>query len=128
MKRTFRSEQVSIIIPTCAAKGGFIQRCLETLRAHTSYDRYEIVCVENIPRERQKWRRWLTKHADRVVRAPDTFNWSHFNNIAAAQAAGHYLLFLNDDVEIIEPDWLNALLEQGARPEVGAAQSVVFAV
>ena len=49
---------------------------------------------------------------------PDAFNWSYFNNRGAAVAAGEYLLFLNDDIEIMQPDWLDAMLEHVQRPEV----------
>jgi glycosyltransferase involved in cell wall biosynthesis len=49
----------------------------------------------------------------------EPFNWARFSNLAAAQATGEYLLFLNDDIEITDPDWLDALIEQAQRPEVG---------
>src|SRR5207237_5530904 len=41
------------------------------------------------------------------------------NNLAAAEAKRDFLLFLNDDIEIIEPGWLDVLVEQAQRPEVG---------
>ena len=50
---------------------------------------------------------------------PDAFNWSRFNNLAAAATDSEYLLFLNDDIEITQDDWLDALLEHAQRPEVG---------
>jgi ADP-heptose:LPS heptosyltransferase/GT2 family glycosyltransferase len=117
-RRISKPRRVSIIVPTCAA-GGRIKICIETLRALTSYRDYEIVCIENIPAERRKWKRWLGKNADIVIETDEPFNWSRYNNIAAARAGGKYLLFLNDDTEIIEPDWLEALLEHAQRPEVG---------
>ena len=55
---------------------------------------------------------------DKLVPMPDAFNWSYFNNRGAAVAAGEYLLFLNDDIEIMQPDWLDAMLEHVQRPEV----------
>ena len=65
------------------------------------------------------WRVWLQQNADRVIEIPEPFNWSRFNNIAAAATDSEYLLFLNDDVEITQDDWLDALLEHAQRPEVG---------
>jgi ADP-heptose:LPS heptosyltransferase/GT2 family glycosyltransferase len=109
---------VSIVIPTCAAKG-MIKRCVDTLRDVSSYRNFEIVCIENIPPENDGWRTWLQQNADRVLSTNEPFNWSRFNNLAAAEARGEFLLFLNDDVEIIEPNWLDALLEHAQRPEVG---------
>ena len=61
----------------------------------------------------------MKRNADRVVEYPAAFNWSKLNNLGAAAAAGEYLLFLNDDVEAVEPRWLHALLEHAERPEVG---------
>jgi ADP-heptose:LPS heptosyltransferase/GT2 family glycosyltransferase len=109
---------VSIIIPTCAAQG-LIKTCIETLRRLTRYRDYEIVCIENIPAKDRKWRGWLRRNADRVISPQEAFNWSRFNNLAAAAAKGQYLLFLNDDVEIIDPGWLDALVAEAQRPEVG---------
>ncbi len=110
---------VSIVIPTCAARG-LVRICIESLRKLTAYRHYEIVAVENIPAERSEWKTWLREHADRVIQAPSVFNWSRYNNLAAAEARGEFLLFLNDDIEVIDPQWLDVLVEQAARPEVGA--------
>lgn len=120
IKRVLKPGRVSIIIPTCAA-GGHIKTCLETLRANTTYQDYEIVCIENIPPSERDWKDWVRGHADVVIETGEQFNWSRYNNEAARRAGGQYFLFLNDDVEIIEPDWLQSLLEQVQRPEVGIA-------
>jgi O-antigen biosynthesis protein len=110
---------VSIIIPTCAADGR-IKTCVETLRSRTRYQNFEIICVENIPAAHGHGRQWLATNVDKVVSTTgEPFNWSRFNNLAAQQAAGDFLVFLNDDVEIIADDWLDALLEHARRPEIG---------
>src|SRR5207237_9985959 len=103
---------------TCATRG-MIKTCIETLRRLTAYPNYEIVCIENIPPAESHWRDWLRANADWVISTEEPFNWSRFNNLAAAQATGEFLLFLNDDIEIIDPDWLDTLLEHAQRPEVG---------
>ena len=110
---------VSVIIPTCAARG-LIKTCIETLRGKTAYRNFEVICVENIPAAQRHWGEWLHQNADTVVTTRGPFNWSRFNNLAAREARGEFLLFLNDDVEIIEPDWLDALLAHAERPEIGA--------
>jgi O-antigen biosynthesis protein len=110
--------KVSIIIPTCASHG-YIETCIETLRAKTAYRDFEIVCIDNIPQSDVAWKVWLQQHADKVVEIPDAFNWSTFNNRAADIADGEFLLFLNDDIEIIQDDWLDAMMEHARRPEVG---------
>jgi ADP-heptose:LPS heptosyltransferase/GT2 family glycosyltransferase len=111
-------DRVSIIIPTCAA-AGLVKTCIESLRTRTGYRDYEVIVVENIPAERREMKSWLKGHADKIVHATGTFNWSSYNNQAAAAARGKYLLFLNDDIEVIEGGWLDALLEHAQRSEVG---------
>ena len=119
LKRTTVAKgKVSIIIPTCAAKG-YIATCLETLRSKTAYRNFEIICIDNIPSNLPKYKKLIRKRADKVVAIPETFNWSRFNNRAARQTTGQYLLFLNDDIEVQRGDWLDALLEHAQRPEVG---------
>jgi len=109
---------VSIVIPTAAA-GGYVETCINTLRERTAYRDFEIVCIENIPPHLVERRTWLSQTADKVLTASEAFNWSLFNNLAAAEARGEYLLFLNDDVEIDQPDWLDAMLEYAVQPEIG---------
>jgi ADP-heptose:LPS heptosyltransferase/GT2 family glycosyltransferase len=109
---------VSIIIPTCGARG-LIRRCIETMRGETAYRNFEIVCIENIPADDVAGKAWLRKHADKVIETAEPFNWSRFNNLAAAAARGEFLLFLNDDIEIIDAQWLHVLLEQVERPDIG---------
>jgi GT2 family glycosyltransferase len=48
------------------------------------------------------------------------FNYSKINNYAVSQAKGDFLLFLNNDTEVITPDWINAMVEQAQRPSIGA--------
>jgi ADP-heptose:LPS heptosyltransferase/GT2 family glycosyltransferase len=125
VKGTFRVQRklttrglVSIVIPTCASRG-LIRKCIETLRALTAYRRFEIICIENISSNKTEWKDWLRAHADRVIETTEPFNWSRFNNLAAATARGEFLLFLNDDIEIIDRGWLEAMLEQAQRSDVG---------
>jgi ADP-heptose:LPS heptosyltransferase/GT2 family glycosyltransferase len=110
---------VSIIIPTCASHG-LIRTCIKTLRSITAYRNFEIVCIDNIPHDQPDWKHWVRSNADKVVEFTESFNWSRFNNLAAEAASGDFLLFLNDDIEIVEEGWLEALLEHGQRTEVGA--------
>jgi ADP-heptose:LPS heptosyltransferase/GT2 family glycosyltransferase len=110
--------KVCIIIPTCAAHG-HIEKCITTLRERTAYSNFEIVVIDNIPERMTTWKSWVQQHADKTVSISEPFNWSRFNNRAAQSTDSEYLLFLNDDIEIVEPDWLDALLEHAQRPEVG---------
>jgi ADP-heptose:LPS heptosyltransferase/GT2 family glycosyltransferase len=114
---------VSIIIPTCSAKN-LVRTAIASIRATTAPARkggiaVEIIAADNTPAKDKSARAWLRKHADTVIAMDGTFNWSRFNNAGAAAARGTYLLFLNDDIEITQPDWLEALLEHAQRPDIG---------
>jgi ADP-heptose:LPS heptosyltransferase/GT2 family glycosyltransferase len=118
VKRAVPSKgKVSIIIPTCASQG-YIETCINSLRGKTAYRDFEIVCVDNIPKSAIAWKIWLQQNADKVIDIPAAFNWSVFNNRASEIADGEFLLFMNDDIEIIQDDWLDAMMEHARRPEV----------
>ncbi len=113
-----RKQKVSLIMPTCGS-GGHIEVAITSIREKTAYRYFEIVVIDNIPADLPDSKKWVRQHADRVIDIPGAFNWSRFNNMAAAAADGDFLLFINDDVEAIEPAWLDALVEHAQRPEVG---------
>jgi glycosyltransferase involved in cell wall biosynthesis len=118
--RIQESRLVSIIIPT-KDQLRLLQQCVDSIEEKTSYDPYEIIIIDNnsINSETIHYLDGLSvKH--RVLRYPHPFNFSAINNFGANQARGEYLLFLNDDTQVIEGEWLNALVEQAQRPEVGA--------
>jgi glycosyltransferase involved in cell wall biosynthesis len=113
---------VSIIIPT---RNGlrFLRRCVDSLRWKTSYRRYEIIIVDNQSDDRDtlKYLRNLeAERAARVIPYPHPFNYSAINNLAAREAKGALLAFLNNDLEVIAPDWLEEMVSHALRPEVGA--------
>ena len=115
--------KVSIIIPSIGARD-HILRCLESIRQHPGGAGVEIVVVDNIRRRKitaagRAWKSWFRANADVVVEVDEPFNWSRLNNLGAAAASGDYLLFLNDDVEVLHADWLDVLMAEAARPEVG---------
>jgi GT2 family glycosyltransferase len=118
--RIQKSPLVSIIIPT-KDQVRLLRQCVSSIEEKTSYDPYEIIIIDNnsINSETIHYLDALSdKH--RVLRYQHPFNFSAINNFAAAQAKGEYLLFLNDDTQVIDGDWLTALLEQAQHPDVGA--------
>ena len=111
--------RVSVIIPTIATRG-LIEITIKGLREATTWPDLEIVCLDNIPPgENAHWKTWLRQNADIVVDIAEPFNWSRFNNIGATAATGEYLLFLNDDIEVLHPDWLEVMVGHAQRPDVG---------
>jgi GT2 family glycosyltransferase len=111
---------VSIIIPT-RDHWPLVQQCLLSIEEKTSYARYQIVVLDNDSSDAQAVR-GLRAVADkwRVLSYPGAFNFSAICNFGAAHADGDYLVFLNNDTQVVEPDWLTAMLEHAQRPEVGA--------
>ena len=115
-----KSPLVSIIIPT-KDQVRLLRQCVASIEEKTSYHPYEIVIIDNhsIDPETIHYLDALSdKH--RVLRYPGPFNFSAINNFAAGQAKGEHLLFLNDDTQVIDVEWLDALVEHAQRPEVGA--------
>ena len=110
----------SIIIPT-RDRWLLLQQCLRSIEERTTYPRYEIIILDNDSTEPETLSR-LGAIADkwRVYPAPGPFNFSALNNFGATHARGEYLVFLNNDTQVIAADWLTALLEHAQRPAVGA--------
>ncbi|MDQ2659334.1 MAG: glycosyltransferase [Verrucomicrobiota bacterium] len=112
---------VTIIIPM-RDRIELLRRCLESLRGVTNYPAFEIVIVDNGSVERESLG-YLSGIAQErgvtVLRDDGVFNFSRLNNLAAARARGEILAFLNNDIEVIEPEWLGEMVSHAARPEVG---------
>jgi GT2 family glycosyltransferase len=110
--------RVSILIPT---RDGLkhLRHCLDSIQAKTDYRNYEILIIDN-GSQNAAMLSYLESLTHRVMRCEGPFNYSRLNNLAARQASGDYLLFLNDDTEVISGEWLSAMLEQAERAEVGA--------
>lgn len=112
------SRKVSIIIPT---RDGLqnLRRLIQSIESKTDYSNYEIIIVDNGSRKTAMLA-YLKRLPHRVIRHDAEFNFSRLNNLAAQEARGDYLLLLNDDTEVINKEWMTAMIEQAARPEVGA--------
>jgi O-antigen biosynthesis protein len=111
---------VSIIIPTRNNRT-LLQKAIESIQARTSYDRYEILVVDNGSTDRDTVEYLASLPPGcHLHRWNERFNYSAINNLGVRHANGEQLLFLNDDVAVISPDWLTAMLEHAERPEVGA--------
>ena len=114
--------RVSVIIPT-RDRAELLRVTLEGLFGATDYPDIEVVVVDNDSREpetRALFARYRDDPRVRVLPAPGAFNFSDLSNRGAAAASGPILLFLNNDIEVIEPGWLRELAAQACRPEIGA--------
>jgi O-antigen biosynthesis protein len=115
--------RVSVIIPS-GGKIDPLRENLTSLFGKTAYDNYEVVVIDNSANG--EIRKLVEQWPDppRPLRYIDwrnrPFNYSVINNEAARHCQSPFLLFLNDDTSVIDPGWLQALVELAARPEVGA--------
>jgi len=122
IRPTYHSDlQVSIIIPT-RERGEHLRKCIDSFTRLTKRPRYEIIIADNDSKEaftRQYMDSLAREGRARIVSFPGEFNFSSINNEAAAQANGDALLFLNNDTEVIDGGWLEAMLELLLLPDVG---------
>ncbi|MGD0091696.1 MAG: glycosyltransferase [Planctomycetota bacterium] len=124
--------KVSIIIPSrCQPPKGdpqgvpYVVRCVESIVQKSTYKEYEILVLDRNEMPEALETKFKSLGARRV-RYADPFNWSRVNNLGASQAAGSQFLFLNDDVEVLTPDWLESLLEFSQQPEIGTVGAKLF--
>ena len=108
---------VSIIVPSDDA--AHILQTVMSLVAHTSYDPYEILVVAR-PEVIAVCQDRIHGSLVRFIAYSRPFNFSGKCNAGAAQARGVHLVFFNDDVRVLTPDWLQAILECLTLPGVGA--------
>ncbi len=113
--------KVSVIVPT-KDQLPLMRRCMEGLLRGTDYPSFEILVVDNgSARETLAWYAEFDGNPQvRVIDASGPFNFSKMCNAGALLATGECLVFLNNDMEIIQPDWLTRLTQEAMRPEHGA--------
>jgi GT2 family glycosyltransferase len=111
---------VSILIPT-RDRIRLLSQCIASIEERTTYAPYEIIILDNgsVSKEARAYFSGIAKKW-RVLSCPGPFNFSDINNYGASEAKGEYLLFLNDDTEVITQDWLTVMMEQAFRPGIGA--------
>ncbi|MGF1917953.1 glycosyltransferase family 2 protein [Enterococcus faecalis] len=114
---------VSIIIPT---KNGYkdVQRCVSSIIEKTTYQNYEIIMADNgstDPKMHELYAEFEKQLPGRFfVESIDIpFNFSTINNRAAKKAHGEYLLFLNNDTEVITENWLTLMVSFAQQERIG---------
>ncbi|MDR9401950.1 MAG: glycosyltransferase family 2 protein [Halothece sp. Uz-M2-17] len=119
-----KEDLVTIIIPT-KNLGSTLDNCLTSIFNNTTYQKYEVLLIDNGSTEQEAIeviKKWKTKEPKRffceILDLP--FNFSRLNNLAAQKANGEYLVFLNNDTEVITPEWIEAMLEYAQQSSIGA--------
>ena len=120
---------VSIIIPNKDHTDD-LELCLFSMSRKSTYRNYEVLIVENNS-EKEETFEYYKKLPERYPRVrvltwEKEFNYSAINNFAAEEAQGEYLLFLNNDVEILTPDWIEEMLQNCQQENVAAVGAKLY--
>jgi GT2 family glycosyltransferase len=114
--------RISIIIPT-KDHVDTLKRCVQSILDKTAYQNYEIVIIDNQSSEQETldyYKSLATNPKTKILHYDKLFNFSAINNYAVTQVDSPYILFLNNDTEVISEEWLSAMLEHAQRDCVGA--------
>ena len=106
-----------------------LTRCISSILERSTYDNYEIVVVENnsVSEEIFAFYKKIQENpAVRVITYEGEFNYSKINNLGVSEAAGEYVLLLNNDTSVITPDWIEELLMYAQRKDVGAVGAKLY--
>jgi GT2 family glycosyltransferase len=109
---------VSIIIPTKNNRK-ILNRCIQSIQKYTSYKNFEIIIIDNNSTD-PSTKSYYQSLPYTVLDYKDSFNFSKMNNYAVKHAKGDFLLFLNDDTKVLEPDWLQEMIGVCSQNDVGA--------
>lgn len=115
-------EAIRVIIPT-RDEAGLLAACVDGLHARASHpSRLQITIIDNRSRE-PATKAWLARGVEEgkfsVLSADEPFNWSRLNNLAVAASGEPFLLFLNNDTDMLTEGWDVRLASSLGRPEIG---------
>ena len=119
---------VSIIIPF-KDKPNILEQCLNSILSKTEYKNYEIILVNNQSKAKKTVKYLQSLKKEKKIRILDydkPFNFSAINNFAVEKSKGEYILFLNNDTEVINGNWLSNMLRHAQRKEVGVVGSLLL--
>jgi GT2 family glycosyltransferase len=119
---------VSLIVPT-RDRHELLAKCVDSIRKHTTYESYEILIVDNqsqAPEALAYLAALAREERVRVLRYDAPFNYSAINNFAAREARGTLLGLINNDVEVINGDWLTELVSHALRPDIGCVGAKLY--
>ena len=119
---------ISIVIPNKDHVED-LRRCITSIEKKSTWKNYEIVVVENNSVEqsiRDYYKELESDPEVKIVTYEGGFNYSRINNVGVKETKGEYLLFLNNDTEVISPDWMEQLLMYAQRKDVGAVGAKLY--
>lgn len=119
---------VSLVIPT-GGKTELLRTCVTGILTRTGYDNLELVILHN-----SDTRREVFPYLEQLARDPrvtvvdsqSNFNFSRICNLGVSRANGELIGLLNDDLEVIGPDWLDEMVSHALRPEIGMVGAMLY--
>lgn len=120
---------VSLIIPT---RDGYelVKQCVDSIFKLTTYPNFEIIIVDNqttCEKTLGLFKRYQSKYQNvSVIRWDAPFNYSAINNYAVAHCNGDVVGLINNDIEVITPEWLDEMVGHALRPDVGCVGAKLY--
>jgi len=119
---------ISIVIPNKDHQTD-LKRCVSSILDKSTYRNFEIIVIENNSTERSIFNYY--QELEKITRVQvavyrEEFNYSKINNYGVTFAKGEYVLFLNNDTEVITPDWMEQMLMYAQRADVGAVGAKLY--
>ncbi len=126
------SPEISIVIAN-KDHAADLKRCITSILEKSTYENYEVIVVENNSCDKETFDYYEELEENNRIRVVTyreedgkTFNYSAVNNFGAAKARGSYLLFLNNDTQVITVNWMEELLMYAQREDVGAVGAKLY--
>jgi GT2 family glycosyltransferase len=118
---------ISIIIPNNDHVDD-LKKCISSIINKSTYSNYEIIVVENGSKAKETFEFYdrLNKLEIKVVFWDGGFNYPAINNFGRSHASGDYIVLMNNDIEIISPDWIEEMLMLCQRQDVGAVGAKLY--
>ena len=120
---------VSLLIPT-RDKKDITEVAVRSILDKTTYSNYEILILDNgsVERETLDFFEQIQRESTRVrvLRYDHPFNYSAINNFGVKHAAGEIVGLINNDVEVISPEWLTEMVSHAVRPDIGCVGAKLY--
>jgi GT2 family glycosyltransferase len=119
---------ISLIIPT-RDRADLLATCIDSVRALSTHANYEILIADNDSSERETYALFerLSQYPNvRIIPQPGPFNFSAINNAAIAQSRGELVCLLNNDIEVITPDWMEEMASWALQSHIGCVGAKLY--
>lgn len=121
--------KVSVIMPT-KDHADLLGAVIKSIEEKTDYPDYEILILDNNSKEQETFRCFKELQEAysnvKVIDAPFKFNWSKLNNLGITKASGDVFIFMNNDMEVISPEWMQRLAEKALRKGTGVVGGLLL--